>query len=137
MLLMMPLELAVQGNNFPPLPCQPWIPIDAFINSVNTARPELEPDVVSRDAVINEGTQLMPYWLFPAIDPLISVWVHCEYNSPIKWGIRPLLPTELSTMWDVPIVLQEWLQEFSAPVELLALMDGITGKVLLLGGITC
>ena len=44
--LCLPLHLATTSSTYPPLPIQPWTPVEASIHSVTTAPPALPPRAV-------------------------------------------------------------------------------------------
>ena len=55
--------------------------------------------------------EVWPYELFPAGHMGTKVRLPLVYNSP-PWGIRQLTISELATLWNVPLLLQEKLEEF-------------------------
>ena len=54
--------------------------------------------------------EVWPYGLFPAVHMLKRVWVPFVYNSP-PWVIRQLTINEVATLWYVPLLLQDELEE--------------------------
>ena len=50
------------------------------------------------------------YGLFPAGKMSEKVRVYCVYNS-LPWGIFQINITELDTLWYVPLLLQDNLEE--------------------------
>ena len=71
------------------------------------------------------------YGLFPAEHMGKRVRLTCVYNSP-QWGIRQLTVNELATLWDVPLLLQEKLEELNKKSLLVQFFSSVPGKTLLL-----
>ena len=77
------------------------------------------------------NTKVVSYGLLPAGRMGQKVWVHCFYNSP-PWGIRQLTINELATLWDVPLLLQENLENVDRKSLLVKFLSSVPGKTLLL-----
>ena len=59
------------------------------------------------------------------------VRVPCVYNSP-PWGIRKLTINELTTLWYVPLLLQEKLEELDKESLLVQFLSLVPGNMLFL-----
>ena len=57
--------------------------------------------------------------------------VPCVYNYP-PWGILQLTINELARLWDVPLLLQEKLEELDEKSLLVQFLSSVSGKTLLL-----
>lgn len=117
------------------LPSQPWVPVEAAIDSRIGAKAAAPlPRPVQRSAeVVWEGDHVSPYGLFPADSVGAVVRVPCVF-LPDGWGSRALRPAELATLWDVPLLLQEWCRDNDMACLLTSLLSAVPGKTLLLGG---
>ena len=94
------------------IPKQPWNPMLASVNPVTSVVPKIQPAQPENleAQVSGSKSEVWPYGLFPAGRMGKKVRVPCVYNSP-PWGIRQLTINELATLWDVPMLLQEKLEE--------------------------
>ena len=57
--------------------------------------------------------------------------VPCVYNF-LPWGIRQLTINDLATLWDVPLLLKEKLEEFDKKILVVKFLSSVLGKTLLL-----
>ena len=73
----------------------------------------------------------MTIWLITCRKQGKKVRVPCVYNYP-PWGIRKLTINELDTLWDVPLLLQEKLEELDKKSLLVQFLSSVPGKTLLL-----
>ena len=74
---------------------------------------------------------MWPYRLLPAGHMGKRVWVPFVYNS-LPWVIRQHTTNELATLWDVPLLLQEKLEELVKKSSLVQYLSSVLGKTLLL-----
>ena len=94
------------------IPKQPWNPMLDSVNLVTSEFPkgqQTQPDN-SEARVYGSKSKVWPYGLFPEVNMGERVQVTSVYNSP-PWGIRQLTINDLATLWDVPLLLQEKLEE--------------------------
>jgi hypothetical protein len=136
LMLFVPPMWSSPSKESPPLLKQPWIPLQAALHPVTSARPADKPQVPTvRDArVYHDGSEVLPFGLFPASRPASLVRVPCVFNTPVKWGVRQLTQEEAATLWDVPLLLQERLARDGYSTMLGRFLHGVPGKTLLLGG---
>ena len=71
--------------------------------------------------------EVWPYGLFPAGNMRKEVRVPCVYNSP-PWGIQQLTINELATLWYVPLLLQDKLEELDKKSLLVQFFHQCRGK---------
>ena len=88
------------------IPKQPWNPMLASVNPVTSAVTKIQPaqpDNTEARVYVSKY-EVWPYGLLP------EGRVPCVYNYP-PWIIRQLTINDLATLWDVPLLLQEKLEE--------------------------
>ena len=74
---------------------------------------------------------MWPYGLLPAGNMGKRVRVPCVYNSQ-PWVILKLTINDMATLWDVPLLLQEKLEEPDKKSLLVQFLSSVPGKTLLL-----
>lgn len=112
-----------------------WVPVEAALDSrigARAAPPPVKPLQRSAEVTWVEG-DLSPFVLFPSMTPGVNVRVPCVF-LPLGWGARPLRASELATIWDVPLLFQEWCRDNDSAYLLTQLLSSVPGKTLLLGG---
>ena len=112
---------------------KPWNPMLASVNPVTSAVPKsqlTQPDNPEA-RVYGSKAEVWPYGLFPAGHMRKGVRVPCVYNYP-PWGILQLTINELATIWDVPLLLQDKLEELDKKFLLVQFFSLVPGKTLLL-----
>ena len=110
--LMTPPNMLPYPIQYAEIPKQPWNPILASVNPVIlkfTRRQPEQPDK-PEDWVYGSKSEVWPYGLFPGGNISTKVRVSCVYNST-QWGVFQLTINDLYTLWDVPLLLQEKLEE--------------------------
>ena len=83
------------------------------------------------DRVYGSNAKVWPYGLFPAGNMDKKVQVPCAYNYP-PWDIQQLIINELDTLWYVPLLLYEKLEELDKKSLLNQFLSSAPGKTLLL-----
>ena len=119
-------------------PEQEWSALSGVLEPTTPAPrdfPEVEPTVRPGQlhVVWSQGA-IMPWGGFPASAKEAVVKVPCVYNVPGGWGRRPLTPTELAKLWDVPLSVVRWAAEHDELRLLNAFTMSTPGKGLVLGG---
>ena len=76
-------------------------------------------------------SKVWPYGLFSAGNMGKRVRVPCVYTSP-PWVIRQLTINDLANIWDVPLLMQEKLEEPDKKYLLVQFLSSVPGKKLLL-----
>ena len=112
MLLLTPTNMLLHPIPYSEIPKQPWNPMLDSANPVNSTVTKSQPAQyeTSETQVYVSKAQLCPYGLFPIVYMVPKVRVPCVYNYP-PWGIHKLTISELAILWDVPLLLQEKLEE--------------------------
>ena len=84
----------------------------ASVNPVTSAVPNIQPAQPENTEswVYVSKSEVWPYGLFLAVHMGKEVGVYCIYNYPL-WGIQQLTINDLATLWDIPMLLQEKLEE--------------------------
>ena len=102
------------------VPKKPWNPMLACANPVNSASKMDQPEQPEAPEPWFYGKkfEVWTYVLFTDEEMSAKVRVPCVYNSP-PWGIIQHTINDLATLWDVPILLQEKLDELDL-ISLLA-----------------
>lgn len=135
LLLLLPPGCTPPFNLSVPFSPQPWVPVEAAIDSRIGANMATSPDKPLQrvpEVTWVEG-DLSPFGLFPSRTPGVHVRVPCVF-LPLGWGARPLRASELATLWDVPLLFQEWCRDHDSTYLLTQLLSSVPGKTLLLGG---
>ena len=84
----------------------------ASVNPVISATPKIQPAQTDNPEawVYGSKAEVWPYDLFPAGKMKKRVRIPCLYNSP-PWEIRQLTINDFINLWDVPLLIQEKLEE--------------------------
>ena len=108
-----PPAMLLQPSPYKEIQKQPWNHMLASVNPVTSEVSKIQPAQPDNpeDQVYGSKAEVWPYGLFPEGYMGKRVQVPCVYNSP-PWGIRQLTINDLDTLWDVPMLLQEKLEEF-------------------------
>ena len=100
------------AGTYAEIPNQPWNPMLASVNLVILEATRIQPEQPEKpeDWVYGSKSEVWPYGLFPGGNISTKVRVSCVYNST-QWGVFQLTINDLYTLWDVPLLLQEKLEE--------------------------
>ena len=111
------------------VPKKPWNPMLACANPVNSASKMDQPEQPEAPEPWFYGKkfEVWTYVLFTDEEMSAKVRVLCVYNSP-PWGIHQPTINDLATLWDVPILLQEKLDELDHISLLAQFLSSVTGK---------
>ena len=103
------------------------------MNTVSSAVTRIQPAQPEKvdDQVYGLKSNVWPYGLLPAGNMSTRVQVYFVYNSP-RWGIYQLTINELAPLWDIPLLLQEMLEEIDKKSLLVQFLSLVLGKKLLL-----
>ena len=128
-----PPSMILHPSPYAEVPKQPWNPMLASVNLVNSSvtMSQLAQPEYPEAWMYGLNPDVWPYGLFPAGRMSAKVWVSCVYNSPL-WGIRQLTINNVSTLWDVPLLLQDKLEELDQKSLLVKFLSSVPGKILLL-----
>ena len=88
-------------------------PVTSEVPNIQPVQPD-NPD----SQVYRSKSEVWPYGLFPAVHMGKRLRVPCVYNYP-PWAIRQLTINELATLWDVPLMLQDYQVVLFGTLELL------------------
>ena len=112
LLLLTPPAILIHPSPYVEITKQHWNPmldsVNPLISSVPNSQPAQPDNPEAR--VYGSKAEVWPYGLFPAGKMGKRVQAPCVYNPP-PWVIRQLTINELYTLWDVPLLLQEKLEE--------------------------
>ena len=101
-------------------------PLTSEVSNIKTAQP-YNPEA----RVYGSNAEVWPYGLLPAGHIGKRVRVPCVYNTTL-WGILKITINELAMLWDVPLLLQEKLEELDKTSLLVQFLSSVPGKTLLL-----
>ena len=109
--------------------------MESAIDAVTSAPPAPAPRMtaMTTPSVKWSGREVWPCGLFPVEHKSTLVRVRCVFNVTTRWGTRALTPFELATLWDVPILLQEYIRSQGWHTLLERFTHIVPGKTLLLG----
>ena len=85
-------------------------PVTSSVPKIQTAQPDNQ-----EARVYLSKSEVWPYGLFPSGHMGKKVQVPCVNNYP-PWGIQQLTTNELATLWDVPLLLQDNLEELDKKI---------------------
>ena len=132
-MLLTPPNILLHLDTYAEVPKKPWNPTLDSLNPVNSevkmsqpAQPE-EPEA----RVYGSKFDVWPYILFPAVKMTAKVRVSCVYNY-LTWGIRQLTINYMAMLWDVPMLLQEKLEEIDQKSLSVQFLSSVPGKKLIL-----
>ena len=133
--LCVPLHVPLLSGTLSVLPVQPWTPLESAIDAVTSApaAPAPHMTVMTTPSVKWSGREVWPCGLFPVEHKSTLVRVRCVFNVTTRWGTRALTPFELATLWDVPILLQDYIRSQGWHTLLERFTHIVPGKTLLLG----
>ena len=133
LLLLKPPTILLHPCPYTEIPTQAWNPMLASVIPVNSAVAKSQPEQPDNPEarVYGSMAEVWPYGLFPAGNMGKRVRVPCIYNYP-PWVIRQLTINELATLWDVPMLLQEKLEELDKKYLLVQFLSSMLGKTFLL-----
>ena len=108
LLLLTPTAMLLHPSPYIDILNKPWNTMLDSVNPVTSAVPKSRPAQPDNPEarVYVSNPEVWPYGLLPAGHMGKRVRVPCVYKSP-PWVIRQLTINELSTLWDVPMFLQE------------------------------
>ena len=133
LMLLTPPNMMLYPGTYTEVPNQLWNPMLASINPFNLeikmdqpAQPE-----VPEDWVYGMKSKVWPYGLVPFGKISAKVWVSCDYTSP-PWVVHHITINELATLCDVPLFLQDKLEELYQTHLLVQFLSLSPWKTLLL-----
>ena len=112
MLLLTPTNMLLHPIPYSEIPKQPWNPMLASVNPVILAATRSQPEQPEKpeDWVYGSKSEVWPYGLFPEGNISTKLRVSSAYNST-QWGVFQNTINDMDTLWDVPLLLQENLEE--------------------------
>ena len=132
-MLFTPPNMILHPGPYAEVPKQPCNDMLASVNAVNSTlkmiQPEQPEDPEAR--VYGSEFEVWPYGLFPVGKIIAKMRVYCVYNY-LPLVILQLTINELSTLWDVHMLLQEKLEELDQKTLLVQFLSSVLGKTLLL-----
>ena len=104
--------MLLHPGTYAEVPNQPCNPTLSIVNPFNSASKidQLAQTEAPENQMYGTKLEVWIYSLFPAGKMSAKVRVSCVYNY-LPWGIHQLTINELYTLWDVPLLMQEKLEE--------------------------
>ena len=132
LLLLTTTAMLLHPFSYAEIPNKPWNPMLASVNPVNSAVPKSQPSQPDNPEawVYGSKAKMWPYGLFPSGHMGKRVRVPYVYNYS-QWVIWQLTINELATVWDVPLFLQDKLEELDKKSLLVQFLFLVPGKTLL------
>ena len=107
-----PPNMILFPRPFAEVPNQPCNPMLASANPVNSAAKmdQLAQPEAQEARSYGKKFEVWTYGLFHVGQMSAKVRVSCVYNYP-PWGIHQITTNELATLWDIPLLFQDKLEE--------------------------